>query len=85
MTSSTVTLTVTFWSPVLAQFGDGSLLDFVGDCVEPAAVMSGECEVNHGGEARTPAAAGGWRRRRVVLSAGAAAVLLALRPNATCL
>jgi len=33
------------------QFGDGSLLDFVGDCVEPAAVMSGDCEVNHGSAA----------------------------------
>jgi hypothetical protein len=33
------------------QFGDGSLLDFVGDCVELAAVVGGDCEVDHGGAA----------------------------------
>lgn len=35
-----------------AYFGDGSLLDFAGDCVESAAVLGGNGEVDHGGAAQ---------------------------------
>jgi hypothetical protein len=48
MTSSTDNVVETGFG---AQFGDGSLLDFVGDCIESAAVVGGDGEGGHGGAA----------------------------------
>lgn len=57
------------------QFGDGSLLDFVGDCIESAAVVGGDGEGDHAVRPRTSAAAWGWWCRKVALPAGPAAAL----------